>query len=367
MRAGYKIIVWGPGGLGGVAVWEVNRLDAFELVGLRAYNANKVGKDAGELIGIDPLGVVATDDVEALLALEADCVIYTPRDFGINNADAELLAILEAGHNVVTPLPYHNAVLYREDGFGQRIAEACSKGNSTFHATGIDPDLISDRVLMGITGICTDIKTIRLRELWDCHAVPAELLAVVGFGGPVEVAEASPIGPGISTNFLHAIGRTVEKTLGISYDRVEETHEYLPATTDVKMLHTQIEKGTLGRVVHRFQGWVDSIGTEPFFTMEYHWFVGTSELPEGIAENEYWVADIEGTPSIRMSIDMRTTLKGDAPLAYDFGNLQSSPGYHGVIASCLQAIPHIVASGPGVLPSFGSELTWRQDLRTTEV
>ncbi|BDB44260.1 hypothetical protein [Mycobacterium kiyosense] len=265
MRESYKVIVWGPGGLGGVALWEIARLEAFELVGLRAFSAGKVGKDAGELIGINPLGVTATDDVDALLAVEADCVIYTPRDFGINNADAELLAILAAGHNVVTPLPYHNAVLYRSDGFGDRLAEACSKGGSTFHATGIDPDLISDRVLMGITGICTDIKTIRLQELWDCHAVPAELLAVVGFGGPVEVAEASPIGPGISTNFLHAIGRTVEKTLGVSYDRVEETHEYLPATTDVTMLHTKIEKGTLGRVVHRFQGWVDSIGNEAFF------------------------------------------------------------------------------------------------------
>ncbi len=127
MRESYKVIVWGPGGLGGVALWEIARLEAFELVGLRAFSAGKVGKDAGELIGINPLGVTATDDVDALLAVEADCVIYTPRDFGINNADAELLAILAAGHNVVTPLPYHNAVLYRSDGFGDRLAEACSK------------------------------------------------------------------------------------------------------------------------------------------------------------------------------------------------------------------------------------------------
>jgi 2,4-diaminopentanoate dehydrogenase len=367
MREKYKIIVWGPGGLGGVALWEVARLDSLELVGVRAFSPDKVGKDAGDLIGIAPLGVTATDDVTALLALDADCVIYTPRDFGINNADAELIAILEAGHNVVTPLPYHNAVLYRKDGFGERIAQACAMGSSTFHATGIDPDLISDRVLMGMTGICTDITRIQLRELWDCYAVPAELLSVVGFGGPVEAAEASPIGPGISTNFLHAIGRTVEKTLGVNYARVEETHEYVPASTDVAMLYTKIDKGTLGRVVHRFRGWVDSIGSEPFFTMEYHWVVGPSELPEGVAENEYWVAEIEGTPSIRMSIDMRTTLQNDAARAYDFGSLQSSPGYHGTIAPCLQAIPHVVAGRPGVLPSFGPGLTWRQDLRTTTV
>jgi 2,4-diaminopentanoate dehydrogenase len=365
MQEKYRIIVWGPGGLGGVALWEVNRLDSLSLVGVRAFSPDKVGRDAGELIGVDPIGVTATDDVAELLALKADCVIYTPRDFGINNADAELISILEAGHNVVTPLPYHNAVLYRQDGFGEQIATACAKGGSTFHATGIDPDLISDRVLMAMTGICTDITSIRLQELWDCYAVPAELLAVVGFGGPVETAQASPVGPAISTNFLHAIGRTVEKTLGVPYNRVEETHEYLPASTDVAMLHTKIDQGTLGRVVHRFQGWVDSINAEPFFTMEYHWVVGPSELPQGVAENEYWVAEIEGTPSIRMSIDMRTTLKSDAARTYGFGTLQSSPGYHGTIAPCLQAIPHVIASGPGVLPSFGPALTWRQDLRST--
>jgi 4-hydroxy-tetrahydrodipicolinate reductase len=367
MQDKYRIVVWGPGGLGGVALWEVNRLESLDLVGVRAFSPDKIGKDAGELIGVEPVGVTATDDVAALLALEADCVIYTPRDFGINNADAELITILEAGHNVVTPLPYHNAVLYRQDGFGERIAQACATGGSTFHPTGIDPDLISDRVLMGMTGICTDITSIRLRELWDCYAMHAELLAVVGFGGLVEAAQASPIGPAISTNLLHAIGRTVEKTLGVTYDRVEETHEYLPAGTDVAMLCTKIDQGTLGRVVHRFQGWVDSINDDPFFTMEYHWVVGPSELPDGVAENEYWVAEIEGTPSIRMSIDMRTTLATRAARTYDFGTLRSSPGYHGTIAPCLQAIPHVVESGPGVLGSFGPGLTWRQDLRSTTV
>ena len=73
MRDKLRVIVWGPGGLGGVAVWEVARLEALDLVGVRAFSPDKVGKDAGELIGIAPLGVIATDDVASLLALDADC------------------------------------------------------------------------------------------------------------------------------------------------------------------------------------------------------------------------------------------------------------------------------------------------------
>jgi hypothetical protein len=90
MRYKFKFPVWGPGGLGGVALLEVARLDSPELVGVRAFSPDKVGKDAGDLIGIAPVGVAASDDVAALLALDADCQIYPPRDFGMNNTDALL-------------------------------------------------------------------------------------------------------------------------------------------------------------------------------------------------------------------------------------------------------------------------------------
>ena len=56
--------------------------------------ADKVGRDVGELCGIDPLGVTATDDVDALLALQPDCVVYNPKWPDVD----ELVRILDAGH-----------------------------------------------------------------------------------------------------------------------------------------------------------------------------------------------------------------------------------------------------------------------------
>ncbi len=38
----------------------------------------KAGRDVGEICGIDPVGVTATDDVDEILALDADCVVYSP-------------------------------------------------------------------------------------------------------------------------------------------------------------------------------------------------------------------------------------------------------------------------------------------------
>ena len=50
-----------------------------ELVGAKVYSEDKDGVDAGVLAGRQPCGVVATQDVDEILALGADCVAYFPR------------------------------------------------------------------------------------------------------------------------------------------------------------------------------------------------------------------------------------------------------------------------------------------------
>lgn len=357
-----RIVVFGPGGLGTVAIWELNRLPEFELAGVRAYSDAKGGADAGELIGIGNLGVEVTTDLETALGVDCDCVLYTARDMGDFNTDDELIRILESGRNVVTPLPYQNARLFRDDDFVERLEGACSAGGSTFHATGIDPDLITDRVALALTGICTDLRQLSIRETWPANKLDPELLGIVGFGVSPEEAEASPVASGVSNSVLNAIGRTAEKSLGVSYDRVEESHDFVATPKPIEIRDFPVEAGTVGRVAHRFQGWVDERGEEPFFTMEYNWILGWDMLPDGIGENEYWVIEIDGTPSARMSIDLRASLHGDKRF-YEIGNTRTDPGYHGTIAPCLQAVPFVCRAEPGVLPSFEPPLHWRQDLR----
>ena len=114
--------------------------------------------------------MTATTDLDAALAIDCDCVLYTARDMGNFNTDAELIQLLEAGRNVVTPLPYQNAALFRDGGFAAMLEAACAKGGSTFHATGIDPDLITDRVALALTGMCTELRSLRIRETWPANS-----------------------------------------------------------------------------------------------------------------------------------------------------------------------------------------------------
>jgi len=355
------VVLFGPGGLGTVAIWELSRLDEFELVGVRAYSEAKDGRDAGELIGIDPLGVRATTDLEDALAIECDCVLYTARDMGDRNADDEIVRILEAGRNVVTPLPYQNAALFRDEAFVDRLEAACASGRASFHSTGIDPDLITDRVVLSLTGICTHLEHLRIRETWPANKLDPQLLGIVGFGQLPDQAERSPVAAGVASDVLNSIGRTAEHALGVTYERVEERHDYVPTESAIDVKGFPVEAGTVGRVTHSFHGWIEG-RDQPFFTMEYNWILGWGMLPPGVGPNEYWVAEIEGTPSARMVIDLRASLESEDRF-YEIGSVRTDPGYHGTIAPCLQAIPHVCAAEPGVTPSFEPPLHWRRDLR----
>ena len=74
----YRVIQWATGGVGRASIEGIVSHPDLELVGVWVHGDNKVGLDAGEIVGGDPLGVTATNDVNALLALDADCVMYAP-------------------------------------------------------------------------------------------------------------------------------------------------------------------------------------------------------------------------------------------------------------------------------------------------
>jgi 2,4-diaminopentanoate dehydrogenase len=362
VRKPYRVIVWGPGGLGAVAIYEILQSAAFELVGVRTYNDAKNGLDAGEALGLKKVGVAMSTNVAALLAIDCDCIVMTARDMGNFNTDAEILQILASGRNIVTPLPYHNAHLFRDREFVANLEAACRAGKSVFHATGIDPDVVSERVVPALTGMCNDITSLTLQENWDSTYTAAELLAMTGFGKSPEEARQIPIAAAISTNFLQAIGYTIEQVFGVKYDRVEETHDFIAAKRDIDSVNVLIKAGTVGRVTHRFCGYVNAKGSEPFFTMEYNWVIGDEMLPAGVNPGEKWIVTIEGRPSMRMVVDLKASHR-NKDRNYRIGNMKTEPGYHGTIAPCLQAIPSICAAKPGLLPSFGPGAHWTQDYR----
>ena len=76
MRKPYRVIVWGPGAVGLACIRELLSRPEFELVGVLAYSPGKSGIDVGELINHKPVGVKVTTDKEAIVAMDADAVVW---------------------------------------------------------------------------------------------------------------------------------------------------------------------------------------------------------------------------------------------------------------------------------------------------
>ena len=81
-----RVVVWGTGFVGRMVIPEIIRHPAFELVGVGVSNPAKAGKDVGEICGIDPAGIAATDDLDALIALRPDALVH----YGPTAAKAEI-------------------------------------------------------------------------------------------------------------------------------------------------------------------------------------------------------------------------------------------------------------------------------------
>ena len=175
-----RIVQWTTGNVGKQSVAAISRNPGLELVGCYAWSPDKVGRDVGELCGLDPLGVNATDDVDALLALAPDCVVYNPMWPSID----ELVRILAAGVNVVTTAAFINGRRLGPD--RKRLADACERGGTSLFGTGVNPGFAE---LLGIVvaGVCERIDKVTISEqahtgLYDSPAT--EMPA--GFGRPID-------------------------------------------------------------------------------------------------------------------------------------------------------------------------------------
>lgn len=180
----YKVAGWGVGGVGSEMMASVVESPDLDLVGLRVYSENKDGRDIGELIGIEPLGVTATRDVEKFLALDADCVCYAATNwYGHEQVVEDMCQILRSGKNIVdvtlTSLAYPD--LMPES--AEAIRQACEAGGTTFYYGGINPGFAIDLLPALVASGSRQIESVELTEYFDMSTyLDAPVMEHFGFG-----------------------------------------------------------------------------------------------------------------------------------------------------------------------------------------
>jgi hypothetical protein len=128
----YRVVQWATGNVGSHALRAITQHPQMTLVGLYVHSESKAGRDAGELCGIGPVGIKATRNIEDIIALKPDCVVYMQQ--GCNFDD--LCRLLESGINVVTTRDEVQYPASMDPAIRDRVEAACGQGNSSIHATG---------------------------------------------------------------------------------------------------------------------------------------------------------------------------------------------------------------------------------------
>ena len=193
-----RVAVWATGWVGSLAVRAIHERPDLELAGVWVHSPEKVGRDAGELAGIGPIGVEATSDADTLLNQRLDCVCYTasgPERDAVTVPD--YVAMLERGINVVT---VSTAGLVFPPGFHattrDRLADAAQRGRATLYASGIEPGFAGDHLVLTLATQSHTIRSIRTQELfrYDTYPVTFMMFDVFGFGMPMDYTPLMALG-----------------------------------------------------------------------------------------------------------------------------------------------------------------------------
>jgi 4-hydroxy-tetrahydrodipicolinate reductase len=337
----YRVIQWSTGNVGRYALRAILNHPELELAGLWVHSEKKAGRDAGELCGIGPVGVAATNDVDALLATDADCVVYTATaDLRLLEALDDVCRILRSGKNVVSssivPLVHPS---HLGPDIEKRLVDACREGDASFWTSGIDPGFANDVLPLTLSGLCERWTQIRIQEIvnYATYDQPEVVLGTMGFGKPMDDLPLL-LQPGSLTLAWGGTIRILAEGLGLELDEISQWYECLPAPRDLPTPMGTIAKGT--RAALRFEV-CGVVGGEPRLVVEHVTRMHDDLAPDWPRSEGGYHVIVEGVPRMVCKLDMEDE-HGDHAVG-------------GVVLTAtrlVNAIPHVVAASPRPLTSL---------------
>ena len=325
------------GDVGQVGVRHFADNPVFDLVGVLVHSSEKVGKDAGEIAGIAPIGVVATDDIESMVAMDADCVFYTPVIMDVDT----LCRLLRSGKNVVTTSGFfHPTADFREA--GDQIRAACKDGGASFHGGGIHPGYAGDILPLTLARVISKIDKIQVYEVVNVLTdAPLDHIDWMGFGKDKDKFLSEPTILGLGVPFFAQSMHMIADGLGVRIDEVTADLKAATATEDIPHDEGSIARGTVAAQHHEWTAWVDG---KPLIVFHAIYLTGdpdTIEPPWDWGKTRYRIV-IEGDPPTELTLE--GVDKPDGTLAH--------PGYNWTAMGAINAIPDVCDAPPGWITHF---------------
>lgn len=328
-----RVIQWTTGNIGTRSLHAIATRPDMELVGVYAHSADKVGRDAAELGGLpEPTGILATDDVDALLELAPDACVYNP----VWSSVDELCRLLEAGINVCSTAGWiTGGKLAPEE--RERVQKSAERGGATMFGSGAHPGFTNLMSIVG-TQMCETVDRITVTESVDCSAYASgPTMAAMGFGKPLDAPDLEQSVRRESEVFAEAAAMTAD-ALGLALDRLTFDATFSPATGDTDLGFLSITQGTVAAVQGYHRGWV---GSKNVVAVGFQWTMGNHvEPPFKLAHGH--VIRIDGRPSANIRIRVLPPADWDEPGYMGAGMIYTA-------MPAVNAVPAVVAAAPGVV------------------
>jgi hypothetical protein len=322
-----RVVQWTTGNVGERSVLGITARPDLELVGVYAWSPEKVGTEIG--------GVTATNDVDALLALAPDCVVYNPM---WSDTD-ELVRILEAGVNVVSTAAFITGGKSTAD--RERIAKACEAGGSSMFGTGISPGFI-ELLALASAGACDRIDKVTVYEAADTTMYDSPATEIkAGFAQPIDSPDLAAMAADGTAVFGEAVAMLGD-ALGVTFDEIVCDAQFSQTTEDVVMESWTIPKGHVAGMIVR---WIGKLGDREVVELNMKWRKGWTLEPDLPIDELGHKIVIEGQPTITTRVEFMPPPDFQATSFADFMKL----GHIMTAIPAINAIPAVVAAGPGIV------------------
>ena len=335
----YRAIQWCTGVVGKTALRHFIENPEIELVGVLVTNPDKVGKDAGDIAGLPPTAVIATDDVEKIIALEADCVLFAPI---ITDVDI-ICRLLRSGKNVISPAgpflpnPYFPAE-------AEKIEAACREGKVSYYSCGVHPGFSGDILPLTLTRLMNRVDHIQITEFIDKDKNPMVYTEMMGFGAdPKELLAKPRRAPDTWRHFYQSMNM-IAAGLGKEIQEVTSKFEVATATRDMPYTLGEgrtgggiIEQGTVAGQHYEWAAWVDGA---PLITYHFYWTMGEHVEPQWDIDSRYQI-NIDGDFPLEVRLMSPPDTDGKRPfLGLPWTGLLGATALHAVCDAQPGVITH---------------------------
>jgi hypothetical protein len=331
-----RVAVWTTGNVIRQAVRAILDRPDLELVGAYARSPEKVGVDVGELCDLGRMiGVRATDDVDSLLALGIDAVVYSPLHLDV----AELERLLRAGVNVVASAEFMTGTNQGTPALAA-LEQAAIDGDATLFGSGMNPGFA--QLFAAVTaGISTGVERVAVSESVDVSQFVADAnFESAGWGRPAgDPGHADDVRAGTEV-FAEAV-EVLGRLLGVEFDEIRCDVDFAHATEDLAPSGVAIPKG---HVAGMNVNWIGLVGAREAVAVQQRWLASDRIEPPWKVEHGY-VVEVTGDPNLRLRLEIWPTAEDLAKLDKD---TMHGIGMRITAVPVVNAIPAVCAAAPGI-------------------